>query len=108
MTFVNSFGNQSFALCVALDTQHRFPTSRQLGVYTDVDLGVVHGHDGRLNRKLMVGAFSPAAQFKAGMLHDAPDTRVTLFGGARIVPPVAALPGTGSPTLGISDAFGGR
>jgi hypothetical protein len=106
MTFVNSFADQSYALGVTLDIQHRFAAQRQFGVYGGVDLGIVHGYDGRLNRKLMVGAFTPAAQFKAGMLYDVPDTRVTLFGGVRIVPPVAGLPGTISPTVGLSYAFG--
>ena len=108
MTFVNSFDSRSYAIGANIELQYYFEATKNLGVYAGFDVGIIHGYDGFLDEKFMIGTLIPAGQLKAGVLFDVPDTNLTVFGGLRVIPPVSGLRGTISPTLGMTYHFGPR
>lgn len=105
MSFVNSFGVQSYSFGAAIEAQYRPEALESVGLYLGIDGGFIYGYEGFFAEDRMFGPLTPAGSFKGGVLYDIPDSRVTVFGGLRVVPPVQGHTGIISPTIGLTYRF---
>jgi len=105
MSFVNSFGVQSYSFGASVEAEYRPGFLDNVGGYVGIDGGFVYGYEGYFAKDRMIGPFTPAGNLKAGILYDIPDTRTTLYSGVQYVPPVFGHRGIISPVVGVTQRF---
>lgn len=106
MAFLNSFNTQAFSLGVNFEAQYRPAFLGDFGAFAGLDAGFIYGYKGSLPNQSLVGPWRAGAISKFGVLWDVPETNLTVFAGARYVPPRGgAGGGIFAPGIGLTYHF---